>query len=137
MHISINQVDGIPIYQQIVNQIRYLIGSGALVSGEEIPPIRTLAQELLVNPNTVARAYRELQVEGYLIKKGTRGTYVSDSASPMARSVKLKILNERIGTLLSEAEHMNVGVDEIKTLIDQQANVMNIDSSKKTKRGKS
>jgi len=137
LHISINQVDGIAIYQQIVNQIRYLIGSGVLASGDELPPIRTLAQDLLVNPNTVARAYRELQVEGYLIKKGTRGTYVSDSASPMARGVKLKILNERIGTLLSEAEHMNVGVDEIKTLIDEQAKVMNLDSGKTTKRGKS
>ncbi|MHC4435656.1 MAG: GntR family transcriptional regulator, partial [Planctomycetota bacterium] len=61
MHIHISLDDGVPIYLQIVNQIRYLVASGRLASGEQLPPVRKLAEQLLVNPNTVARAYRELE----------------------------------------------------------------------------
>ena len=60
LHISLN--DGVPIYIQIVNQIKYLMASGRLGPGDEVPAIRVLAEQLLINPNTVARAYRKLQV---------------------------------------------------------------------------
>ena len=62
IHISPN--DGVPIYLQIVNQVKYLLASGRLAAGEELPPIRVLAERLVVNPNTVARAYRELETAG-------------------------------------------------------------------------
>ena len=62
IHISAN--DGVPIYLQIVNQVKYLIASGRLKSEDELPPIRVLADRLIINPNTVARAYRELEVAG-------------------------------------------------------------------------
>jgi len=64
MNIHITPSDGVPIYLQIVNQIKYLVSSGRLADGEELPPIRTLAETLVVNPNTVARAYRELELAG-------------------------------------------------------------------------
>ncbi len=135
MHIQINQVDGVAIYQQIINQIKYLIASGALQVGEELPAIRALAERLVINPNTVARAYRELQIEGYLIKKGTKGTYVSDTSSPMDRSIQLKVLKEKIDSLLTDAEHMNVDIDEIKILLDEQAKLMGFTNDQKLKRG--
>ncbi|GAB1266601.1 GntR family transcriptional regulator [Aurantivibrio infirmus] len=135
MHIQINQVDGVAIYQQIINQIKYLIASGTLQVGEELPAIRALAERLVINPNTVARAYRELQIEGYLIKKGTKGTYVSDTSSPMDHSIQLKVLKEKIDSLLTDAEHMNVGIDEIKILLDEQAKLMGFTNEKKLKRG--
>jgi GntR family transcriptional regulator len=59
VQIHISAGDGVPIYLQIVNQVKYLVASGRLKAGEELPPIRTLAERLIVNPNTVARAYRE------------------------------------------------------------------------------
>jgi GntR family transcriptional regulator len=62
IHISAN--DGVPIYLQIVNQVKYLVAAGRLSPGEELPPIRVLAERLVVNPNTVARAYRELESAG-------------------------------------------------------------------------
>ena len=62
IHISTN--DGVPIYLQIVNQVKYLVAAGRLDAGEELPPIRVLAERLVVNPNTVARAYRELEADG-------------------------------------------------------------------------
>ena len=64
MQIHITTADGVPIYQQIVNQVKYLVASGRLSPGDEMPPIRVLAERLIVNPNTVARAYRELEAAG-------------------------------------------------------------------------
>ena len=85
MQIHISTADGIPIYQQIVNQVKYLVSSGRLSAGEELPAIRTLAEKLVINPNTVARAYRELEAAGIVEKRRTAGTYVSDLGSPLAR----------------------------------------------------
>ena len=85
MHLRVNPTDGVPIYLQIVNQVKYLVAAGRLLPGEELPPIRTLAERLAINPNTVARAYRELEVAGVVVKRGTTGTFVSDAGSPLAR----------------------------------------------------
>src|ERR1044071_6530692 len=97
IHISSN---GVPIYMQIVNQIKYLVAAGRLSAGEEVPPIRVLAGQLLVNPNTVARAYLELEREGVVSKRHGSGTYVSDSGSPLARRERMRILTERTDALL-------------------------------------
>ena len=120
MQIHISPSDGVPIYQQIVNQVKYLVASGRLVTGEELPPIRVLAERLLVNPNTVARAYRELETAGVVTKRSSTGTYVSDAGSPLARRERLRILTERIDALLVEARQLNVGTDEILELIRQR-----------------
>ena len=121
MHLHINQDDGTPIYRQIVNQIKYLISSHVLDAGAELTPIRKLAEQLVINPNTVARAYRELETEGYLEKRGTAGTFVSASASPLAQDTQRKILHKRIDALLADAAHMGVGTRELKKLIDERA----------------
>src|SRR5437870_10189401 len=86
IHLSPN--DGVPIYLQIVNQVKYLVASGRLQPGEELPPIRVLAEQLLINPNTVARAYRELEAAGVVTKRRTAGTYVSEQGSPLARRAR-------------------------------------------------
>src|SRR5215470_11766533 len=88
IHISAN--DGIPIYLQIVNQVKYLVASGRLTAGEELPAIRVLAERLVINPNTVARAYRELESAGVVEKRRTAGTYVTDQKSPLARPERVR-----------------------------------------------
>ena len=120
MHIRISPSDGVPIYQQIVNQVKYLVAAGRLEPGDELPPIRTLAERLVINPNTVARAYRELEVAGVVVKKGTAGTYVSGAGSPLARRERLRILTERIDALLAEARQLGFGSDELFDLIRQR-----------------
>jgi GntR family transcriptional regulator len=117
MDIHISPNDGVPIYLQIVNQVKYLVASGRLAPGEELPPIRALADRLLVNPNTVAKAYRELQREGVVENRRTAGTYVSDAGSPLARRERLKILAERVDALLAEARQMNFSLDEVIDLV--------------------
>jgi len=120
VQIHLSRQDGVPTYLQIVNQVKLLVASGRLQAGEELPPIRALAEQLVINPNTVARAYRELETAGVVTKKSTTGTYVSGAGSPLARRERLKILTERIDALLVEARQLNVGTDEILELIRQR-----------------
>jgi GntR family transcriptional regulator len=118
--IHISPHDGVPIYLQIVNQVKYLIASGRLEPGEELPAIRVLADRLTVNPNTVARAYRELEFAGVVTKRRTAGTYVSDAGSPLARRERLKILSERIDALLAEARQLGIRTDDVIDLVRQR-----------------
>jgi len=117
MHLRVSPTDGVPIYLQIVNQVKYLVAAGRLAAGEELPPIRTLAERLTINPNTVARAYRELEVAGVVVKRGTTGTFVSDSGSPLARKERVRILSERIDALLAEARQLGFSSAELFDLV--------------------
>jgi GntR family transcriptional regulator len=123
IHISAN--DGVPIYLQIVNQVKYLVACGRLAPGEELPPIRALAEQLLVNPNTIARAYMELERDGIVAKRHGSGTYVSDAGSPLARKERMKILSERADALLAEAHHLNVDLDSVIDLLKQRRKLLN------------
>ncbi len=132
MQIHITANDGIPIYLQIVNQIKYLVAAGRLVAGEELPPMRALADSLVINPNTVARAYRELELAGIVENRRTAGTFVSEQGSPLARRERLKILTERIDLLLSEAENMAVSLDDLLKLVHQRHSVIHHPRYKET-----
>jgi GntR family transcriptional regulator len=122
IHISTN--DGVAIYLQIVNQIKYLAASGRLKPGDELPPIRGLAEQLLINPNTVARAYRELEAAGVVEKRRTAGTYVSDQGSPLARRERVKILHQRIDALLAEARQMDISLEDVMKFVQQRHEAM-------------
>lgn len=124
MHIRISANDGVPIYLQIVNQVKYLVAAGRLAPGDELPPIRTLAERLVINPNTVARAYRELEVAGVVEKRGTTGTFVSAAGSPLARRERVRILTERIDALLAEARQLGFDTDELFDLIRQRGRAL-------------
>ena len=118
IHISPN--DGVPIYLQIVNQVKYLVASGRLAAGAELLPIRVLAEKLLINPNTVARADRELEAAGVVEKHRTAGTYVSENGSPLARRERIRILTERVDALLAEARQMNIPFEDVLKLLEQR-----------------
>lgn len=124
MQIHIHAQDGVPIYLQIVQQIKYLVASGRLQPGEELPSIRVLAEQLLVNPNTIARAYRELETAGVVEKRRTAGTFIAESGSPLARKERLKLLNERVDQLLVEASQMGFELNEVLKLIQQREHVL-------------
>jgi GntR family transcriptional regulator len=124
VQIHISTTDGVPIYLQIVNQVKYLVAAGRLAPGEELPPIRTLAERLVVNPNTVARAYRELEAEGVVEKRRTAGTYVSGAGPRLNRRERLKILAQRVDALLAEARQLDIAVAEVVDLIHRRDEVM-------------
>ena len=131
MRLHITPSSDVSIYRQIVDQVKYLVASGRLKPGEELPPIRVLAKNLLINPNTVARAYRELEVAGIVTKRRTAGTYVSDAGSPLTRRERLRILAERADTLLAEARQMNIDLEEVIELLRQRDEAMNPSSPEK------
>jgi len=121
MQIHIQAQGGVPIYLQVMQQIKYLVASGRLEPGDELPSIRSLAEQLIVNPNTIARAYRELETQGVVAKRRTAGTFVADSGSPLARKERLKLLKERIDQLLTEAYQMGFELDEVMKLVEQSS----------------
>ncbi len=120
MQIHITATDGVPIYIQIVNQVKHLMAAGRLTPGDEIPPIRLLAEQLTVNPNTVARAYLELERAGMVTKRHGSGTYVSETSAPLPQREKIKILSSRADALLAEARHLGVSLGETIRLIRER-----------------
>ena len=123
IHLSIG--DGVPIYQQIVNQMKYLVASSAYAPGDELPPIRRLAEMLVINPNTVARAYRDLEREGVIVCKRGAGTFVAEGASPLSSDEKERILRDRADALLSEAYQLDVSFEELLELLSRRHQAMN------------
>jgi Predicted transcriptional regulators len=130
MQIQISTSDGIPIYQQIVNQVRYLIAAGRLEPGEELAPIRVLAEQLTVNPNTVARAYLELERSGIVTKRHGSGTYVSEERVPLSPREKERILSRRVDSLLTEARHLEVELQEVIKLVRERDAAMSKEVAK-------
>jgi GntR family transcriptional regulator len=124
MQIRISIKDGVPIYLQISNQVKYLVASRRLSPGEQLPPVRTLAEDLVINPNTVARAYRELEREGILVTRRGAGVYISNAGSPLAKREQKKILSERVDMLLAEAEHLNVDLDDLIELMNERKKLL-------------
>ena len=124
MQLYISPHDGVPIYQQIVNQVKYLTASGRLAAGEQLPPVRKLAEQLLVNPNTIARAYRELESAGVLATRRGAGVFVAEGVSPLSRREQTRILNERLDMLLAEAAQMDVDLETLIKLLRQRSRRM-------------
>ena len=120
MRIEIQPQDGMPIYRQISNQIKYLIASGQLTTGQELPGVRTLAEQLTVTPNTIVKAYGELEAEGLLEKRRGSGTYVSDTNSPLTRKEQRRILTQRIDAALTEASQLNFPLEEVVALLRER-----------------
>ena len=117
MQIRISNRDGIPIYRQIVNQIKYLVAAGRLAAGDQLLPVRTLAEQLVVNPNTVSRAYRELESAGVITARQGSGAFVTENGSPLAMREKRKVLQERVDMLLAEADSLDVDVTTVIRLL--------------------
>jgi GntR family transcriptional regulator len=120
MRLHISPKDGVPIYQQIVTQIKHMVASRRLRPGDEIPPIRVLAEQLLINPNTVARAYRDLEAAGILTSRRGSGTLVADKGSPLAHTERLRVLTERVEGLLVEADQLDFSVEDVIELIRER-----------------
>src|SRR6185295_5884956 len=95
----------------------YLVAVGRLSVGEQLPTVRALAEQLIVNPNTVARAYRELESAGVISSRQGSGAFVAGNGSPLASRDKQKLLQERIDVLLAEASHLNIDVSTVIRMV--------------------
>jgi len=120
MNMHINPKDGKPVYRQIMDQIRLMIASGRLKPGEELPTVRGLAQMLIINPNTVARAYRELEQVGVLYTRQGSGTFVATHGTPLSRETCNRLIGERIDALLGESKQLGYSLKDITDLIKER-----------------
>ena len=109
--IQINYRDGRPFYEQIKENIRRLITSGVLVPDEKLPSVRELAAQLAINPNTIQRAYRELELEGYAYKVSGRGTFVA--AVEEEESPRKKELLAQFDNIVGELLFLSVSEQEL------------------------
>jgi GntR family transcriptional regulator len=115
---------GTPLYLQLISQLKYMMASGRLRPGEELPPIRVLAERLVINPSTVARAYRELEIERLVEKRSTNGTFVAEGKSPFAESEQRRILSERVDALLVEAKQFRVPTPAVIELVKERDSIL-------------
>ncbi len=113
--LNLDYRDSRPIYEQIKEKLRKLIISGALQTDDKLPSVRTLASDLAINPNTIQRAYRELESEGYIYSIQGKGNFVSQI--PDEASERIEKIKAEIRTLLAELRYLNVSDDEIIALL--------------------
>jgi len=110
----------IPIYEQIVTQVTFGIASGGLEVGTLIPSVRELAQRLLVHPNTVARAFQELERQGVVASRRGRGMEVTPEAPAACRNLRQEIIRSRIREALREAVSSALPPEEVRQLVEEE-----------------
>ena len=117
MLLQINFKSGMPVYLQIVDQIKAAAASGALQPGEALPSIRPVAEELRVNRNTVAKAYAELESLGVIETLPGKGCFLKENHSPLRKEVRRRMLVEEIDQAIVMAHHLQVSGPEFLELI--------------------
>jgi GntR family transcriptional regulator len=115
--ISISQSSSKPIYRQIEDKVRSLIVAGELGDGEELPSIRTLAQDLRVSVLTVKRAYDDLEAEGFLTSVQGKGCYVSVRNKELFREQRMRNVEEKLDDAASEAKLIGMTLEELQTML--------------------
>ena len=119
MNWKIDTGGGEPIYLQIVEQIRRAVALGRLRPEDALPSVRQLAQDLTINPNTVARAYLELEHQGFIYKRQGQGTFVSAEAAAAARRERSRAVVALLEKAIGEAVQSGMAAAEIRALCDQ------------------
>jgi GntR family transcriptional regulator len=120
MAFHVNTASRVPIYQQLVRQVREAVARGELGPDERLPSVRQLADELAVNPNTVARAYTELERDGTLVSRPGLGIFVAQPGTDLTRAARDRRLRELLDQLLTEAVHLGYSADEVLRLVTRR-----------------
>src|SRR3954464_4308030 len=120
MLIQLNTADDRPLYAQIVDQVKFAIAAGVVRPGELVLSVRELSKRLVVNPNTVARAYRELQGQGVLEPVRGTGLQVAAAAPGLCRDDRREFVRRRLRDALGEARRRKLGPGEIEAILREE-----------------
>jgi GntR family transcriptional regulator len=120
MILHVNTSSGVPVYLQIESQVKHVVAAAALKEGDALPSVRKLATELRVNPNTVARAYQNLEREGVIRTVPGGGTYVANGLPGLLKSEKLRRLRPLARQLAVESTQLRVNPDETLKLVEDE-----------------
>jgi GntR family transcriptional regulator len=115
---KLNPTSGIPIYKQLKDQIRHLIEIGALKQGDQLPSLRTLSEMLVINPNTVVRVYRELELEGVIEVSHGLGAFIATTNEKKAKTQRVKDAQEEIRHMIETFKKKGLTIDEIRRLME-------------------
>jgi GntR family transcriptional regulator len=124
MIFQLNFKSGKPVYLQLVDQVKSAAASGALRSGEALPSIRPLAEELKVNRNTIAKAYAELESLGVIEALPGRGCFLKENHSGLRKEARRKLLIDDIDQAIVQAHHLQVPRDEFLELVSERLEVL-------------
>jgi GntR family transcriptional regulator len=120
MKINVDLTDHVPIYIQLMNQVKHMIATGDLKPGDQLPTVRQLAADLRINFNTVARSYRLLDEESIISTQHGRGTFILEPASEeKSRRLRQKDLQRLLIHFLNEAESLGFDVEAVRTIFDE------------------
>ena len=120
MILQIDTANGLAIYEQVVRQLKFAVASGKLRRGELVPSVRELSKQLAINPNTVARAYRQLQDEEVLEAVRGLGMQIKPGAEKRCRTDRKRLIASRLETVLTEARQSGLLRDEVRKLVDRE-----------------
>jgi GntR family transcriptional regulator len=123
MLLQIDFKSGKPVYLQLVDQIRYAAASGGLRTGEPLPSIRPLAEELRVNRNTVAKAYAELESQGVIETIPGKGCFLKNVGSPLTKSARNDLVVQEIDRAIVAAHHLQIGDADLLALVKRRLEV--------------
>lgn len=118
MPFRLNQSSGIPLYLQLMEQVKHAIETGELRAGDQLPTIRKLAEDLVMNPNTVARAYRGLEHEGVIELKHGLGAFVSQSV--VARTRVMRKAQAIVQSAIERLVALQLGEEEMRRLVENE-----------------
>src|SRR6187549_1430014 len=133
MRLQLNFKSGKPVYLQIVDQVRAAAAAGAIRTGEPLPSIRPLAEDLRVNRNTVAKAYAELESQGVIETIAGKGCFIKGTPTPFKKEVRVRLLTEEIDQAVVQAHHLQVSREEFLDLVEQRFDTFN---GKRNRNGK-
>ena len=120
MALSIDPKSGVPFYRQIIEQVKFAIASGDLKPGDRLPTVRQLAVDLSINPNTVIRAYRELEIEGMLDTQQGSGTFVSHQRPDIDQLERQRMLGQILTDMLARASAYGLTLDDLLSGLRQR-----------------
>ena len=120
MFLQIDFQNGLPIYEQVVRQVKFAIAGQDFKEGELVPSVREIARELAINPNTVARAFRQLQTDGVLEPVRGTGLAVAAGAAERCRKERVELIRARLTQVLSEAMQSRLDPDDLRTLVERE-----------------
>ena len=120
MDFQIDSKSGVPFYRQIVEQVKFAIAGGALEPGDRLPTVRQLAVDLAINPNTVVRAYRQMEIEGVLETQQGSGTFVGARRPEIDPDERRRMLDQILTDLLARAASYGLTLDEVLDALQQQ-----------------
>jgi len=125
MFFDVDPSNGVPIYEQVVRQVVYAVAAEALKAGDLITSVRELARELAINPNTVSRAYRQLQDDGVLESVRGTGLAVAGGAMERCREARVELIRARLQQVLVEARQSRLDPAELRGLVELELDGMN------------